>query len=205
MTLLITYREIFGTSEDEAPELDHSEDSDNGRRSHRISQAYSDSAIAKEIATLRQESQALKQIRQSMGSDDFPRKVFDKVFKDDIDRLRSMEEMWKTRRPPEALDYDAIKKDASDMSPNIAQQDQQTWTLADNFVVFSDRYVTQALCQKQIFNSSKSTALECTASGGSEPDKRWRRSSHTHFRQRRCRYTRFCRSKRQSKVSGVRH
>ena len=29
---LIINREIFGTSEDEAPELDHSEDSDNGKR-----------------------------------------------------------------------------------------------------------------------------------------------------------------------------
>ncbi|KAA6406708.1 MAG: ubiquitin-activating enzyme E1 3 [Lasallia pustulata] len=116
------FTEIFGTSEDEAPELDHSEDSDN----------------AKEIETLRQESQALKQIRESMGSDDFPRKVFDKVFKNDIDRLRSMEEMWKTRRPPEALHYDAIRKDASDVGSNVAQQDQQTWTLAENFVVFCD-------------------------------------------------------------------
>ncbi|SLM36487.1 ubiquitin-like activating enzyme [Lasallia pustulata] len=116
------FTEIFGTSEDEAPDLDHSEDSDN----------------AKEIETLRQESQALKQIRESMGSDDFPRKVFDKVFKNDIDRLRSMEEMWKTRRPPEALHYDAIRKDASDEGSNVAQQDQQTWTLAENFVVFCD-------------------------------------------------------------------
>lgn len=74
-----------------------------------------------------------------MDSDDFPRKVFDKVFKDDIDRLRSMEEMWKTRRPPEALDYDTTKKNASDVSPTIAQQDQQPWTLAENFAVFTDR------------------------------------------------------------------
>lgn len=77
-----------------------------------------------------------------MGSDDFPRKVFDKVFKDDIDRLRSMEDMWKMRRPPEALDYDAIMKEAGDISPNVAQQDQQIWTLMENFVVFSDRYVS---------------------------------------------------------------
>lgn len=39
MTLLMTNREIFGTSEDEAPELDHSEDSDNGRM-QAISQPY---------------------------------------------------------------------------------------------------------------------------------------------------------------------
>lgn len=120
------------------------------RASQRISHTPSDSQIAKEIETLRQESQALKQIRESMGSDDFPRKVFDKVFKNDIDRLRSMEEMWKTRRPPEALHYDAIRKDASDEGSNVAQQDQQTWTLAENFVVFCDRYVTYASSQEQL-------------------------------------------------------
>lgn len=126
-------------SEDEAPELDHSEDSDNGKIRLLNGQVFSKILIAKEIETLRQESQALEQIRQSMDSDDFPRKVFDKVFKDDIDRLRSMEEMWKTRRPPEALDYDTTKKNASDVSPTIAQQDQQPWTLAENFAVFTDR------------------------------------------------------------------
>ncbi|MCJ1303094.1 E1 ubiquitin-activating protein uba2 [Hypocenomyce scalaris] len=131
---LITTREIFGTSEDEAPELDHSKDSDN----------------AKEIETLRQESQALKQIRQSMGSDDFSRKVFDKVFKDDIDRLRTLEDMWRSRKPPEALDYDAITKDAGIISPSVAQQDQQTWTLAENFVVFSDRCVIQNILLETI-------------------------------------------------------
>ena len=110
---------------------------------HRTNHASSNCVIAKEIETLRQESQALKQIRKSMGSDDFSRKVFDKVFKDDIDRLRTMEDMWRSRTPPEALDYDAITKDAGNISPSVAQQDQQTWILAENFVVFSDRYVTQ--------------------------------------------------------------
>ena len=82
------FAEIFGTSEDEAPELDHSEDADN----------------ADEVANLHKEAQALKRIRDSMGSQDFPRLIFDKVFKEDIERLRSMEDMWKTRKAPEVLD-----------------------------------------------------------------------------------------------------
>ena len=117
--------EIFGTSEEETPEFDHSEDSEN----------------AKEIENLRQESQALHSIRQSMGSDDFARRVFDKVFKDDINRLRSMEDMWKTRKQPNALDFDEISKVASETKPAVAQQDQKAWTVDENFTVFCDRYV----------------------------------------------------------------
>lgn len=116
------FTEMFGTSEEETPEFDHSEDSEN----------------AKEIENLRQESQALNSIRQSMDSDDFARKVFDKVFKDDINRLRSMEDMWKTRKQPNALDFDGISKEASGTKPSVAQQDQKAWTVAENFTVFCD-------------------------------------------------------------------
>lgn len=116
------FAEIFGTSEDEAPELDHSEDADN----------------ANEVANLRKEAQALKRIRESMGSEDFPRLIFDKVFKEDIERLRSMEDMWKTKRPPEALDFEALTEKALKVDSAIAQQDQIVWGVAENFAVFVD-------------------------------------------------------------------
>ena len=74
-----------------------------------------------------------------MGSEDFARKVFEKVFKDDIIRLRGMEDMWKTRRPPNALDFDELSRSADGISPSVAQQDQRVWTEAENFVVFRDR------------------------------------------------------------------
>ena len=114
------FTEIFGTSEDEAPEFDHSEDTEN----------------AKEIENLRKESQALNQIRQSMGSDEFPRKVFEKVFKDDVNRLRSMGDMWKTRKPPTALDFDKLSSESSSISSSIALKDQKIWTEVENFAVF---------------------------------------------------------------------
>ncbi|KAF2856430.1 ubiquitin-activating enzyme E1 3 [Plenodomus tracheiphilus IPT5] len=116
------FAEIFGTSEDEAPELDHSEDADN----------------ANEVANLQKEAHALKHIRESMGSEEFPRKVFNKVFKEDIERLRSMEDMWRTKRPPEALDYEALEQDALGVGNAVAQQDQVTWSVAENFAVFVD-------------------------------------------------------------------
>ena len=117
--------ELFGFSEDEAPELDTTTDADN----------------AEEIEKLRQEAQALKSIRASMGSDGFAKQVFDKVFKDDIDRLRGMEDMWKTRKPPTALQYDAFEVDdtaASNSPAVVIALDQRAWDLQENFVVFKD-------------------------------------------------------------------
>lgn len=113
---------MFGTSEDEAPELDHSEDADN----------------AHEVASLRKEAQALKRIRESMGSDHFPRLVFNKVFKEDIERLRSMQEMWKTKRPPEALDYETLTQTAVNVAAGLAQRDQIVWDIIETFAVFVD-------------------------------------------------------------------
>lgn len=114
--------ELFGVSEDETPDLDTTADEDN----------------AEEIENLRREAQALKRIRESMGSDDFARRVFDKVFKEDIDRLRGMEDMWKTREPPRSLDYDQLQQDTASISSSISFSDQTTWTLHENFVVFKD-------------------------------------------------------------------
>jgi ubiquitin-like 1-activating enzyme E1 B len=102
--------------------MDHSEDVDN----------------ADEVANLRKEAQALKRIRESRGSDDFPRLVFDKVFKEDIERLRSMEDMWKTKRPPEALDYKELAKRLPNVGEAIVTQDQIVWNVDENFAVFVD-------------------------------------------------------------------
>ncbi|KAL8990626.1 MAG: hypothetical protein Q9169_008079 [Polycauliona sp. 2 TL-2023] len=119
------FTEIFGTSEDEVPEFDHTEDSEN----------------AAEIENLRKEAHALKEIRQSMGSDDFPRKIFEKVFTDDINRLRNMEDMWKMRQKPTALDFDTVSKSSAsggEVGESVAKRDQTPWNLAENFTVFCD-------------------------------------------------------------------
>merc|ERR1712093_27360 len=138
--------EIFGASEEEAPELDHSEDSEN----------------AKEIEKLRQEAQALKQIKEAMGTEAFPQLLFDKVYKDDIARLRSMEEMWKTRRPPEPVDYaSALEKaaDAESRKQKILKDGQKIWTLEENIVVFKDSL--ERLSRRMA--EMKATAAEVTA------------------------------------------
>lgn len=87
---------------------------------------------------MRREAQALKEIRQSMNSAEFPRKVFEKVFKEDIERLRGMEDMWKTRKPPEPLDFDKLEEESLSIENTIASNDQKVWSLAEDFAVFKD-------------------------------------------------------------------
>ena len=70
---------------------------------------------------------------------DFPRKVFKKVFTEDIERLRSMEDMWKSRTPPQPLNYDEVAKSAAEIRDTVAKRDQEPWSLAENFSVFCER------------------------------------------------------------------
>jgi ubiquitin-like 1-activating enzyme E1 B len=77
-----------------------------------------------------------------MGTVSFPQLLFNKVYKDDITRLRSMEEMWKTRRPPVPLDYETIMKEAAEVEAvkdKILKDGQRIWTLQENVIVFKDR------------------------------------------------------------------
>ncbi|KAM7201182.1 ubiquitin-activating enzyme E1 3 [Naviculisporaceae sp. PSN 640] len=116
--------EIFGASEDESA-FDHSADGDN----------------AQEIEELKRESAELRKIRQSTGTEEFAQMLFDKVFKKDIIRLRSMEDMWKTRKPPEPLDYkELLAKSAKEIAnkAEVLKGDQKVWSLEENLVVFID-------------------------------------------------------------------
>ncbi|KAI5467035.1 hypothetical protein BGZ63DRAFT_410128 [Mariannaea sp. PMI_226] len=116
--------EIYGTSEDQSV-FDHSSDSDN----------------AQEIEELKKESEALKKIRNAVGSSEFPKMLFDKVFNADIERLRSVEDMWKSRRAPEALEYEVLLSRAKEVGTSkdaILNDDQRTWSLEESLIVFND-------------------------------------------------------------------
>ncbi|KAJ6118554.1 Molybdenum cofactor biosynthesis MoeB [Penicillium samsonianum] len=114
--------ELFGDSEDEAPELDNTEDADN----------------ANEIADLSKESLELKELRQSIGTEEAHEKIFDKVFRRDIIRLQDMKEMWKEREAPEPLDFARLQEESASLPSTISTQDQKVWTLGENFSVFRD-------------------------------------------------------------------
>ncbi|KAM0330677.1 hypothetical protein ACHAQA_003629 [Verticillium albo-atrum] len=116
--------EIFGTSEDEST-YDHSADADN----------------KEEIEELKKEAAALRTIRESLGTEAFPELLFDKVFNTDIVRLLSMEDMWKSRRKPEPLDYKTLVAKAAEAlasKEEILRDDQKVWTLEENLAVFND-------------------------------------------------------------------
>ena len=100
-----------------------------------------------------------------MGSEDFPRKVFEKVFKEDINRLRSMDDMWKTRKRPSILDFDALSQSSSGISLSVASQDQRIWTESENFAVFCDslRRLSIRLQQTQA-SAAKANAVSCVLS-----------------------------------------
>lgn len=94
-----------------------------------------------EIEELRKESEALKKIRESVGSAAFPKLIFDKVFKADIERLRSMEDMWKARSPPQPLDYETVMSQATEALASkeaIIEDGQKVWSLEESLVVFND-------------------------------------------------------------------
>ncbi|KAG5953335.1 hypothetical protein E4U53_005981 [Claviceps sorghi] len=116
--------EVFGVSEDESA-FDHSDDAEN----------------ASEIEELKKESAALKEIRDAIGTEDFPRMLFDKVFQSDVERLRSVEDLWRSRRRPEPLNYDTVYTHATGTvaaKDQILSDDQRVWSLEENLVVFKD-------------------------------------------------------------------
>ncbi|RUS34915.1 hypothetical protein BC938DRAFT_477829 [Jimgerdemannia flammicorona] len=65
------------------------------------------------------------------------------VFTTDITRLLSMEDMWKTRKPPTPLHFDELR-DMMDTrvvdgpSQGVGLKDQQVWTIKEDFDVFLD-------------------------------------------------------------------
>ncbi|KAG0380486.1 E1 ubiquitin-activating protein uba2 [Mortierella sp. AD032] len=124
---------LFGNAEDDDDETLSKEDSGNEE-------------TAKELAALAQEAQALKAILASADTECFANRVFDKVFHADIQRLRSMEDMWKSRKPPTPLRYDDIMNTTDDLQKALdaatlesgALKDQRVWTLRETVEVFSD-------------------------------------------------------------------
>jgi ubiquitin-like 1-activating enzyme E1 B len=90
---------------------------------------------------LKKEADALKAIKQAIGTKDFATKVFEKVFNADIHRLLSMSDMWKSRTPPTPLKYSDFKLPMDQRIAEIAKDDQKVWDLIENVAVFKHRYL----------------------------------------------------------------
>ncbi|CAH0014623.1 unnamed protein product [Clonostachys rhizophaga] len=97
--------------------------------------------IAHEIEELKKESDALKKIRNAVGAPNFPKLLFEKVFDADIERLRSVEDMWKSKRAPEPLKYEKLLAKTNELEgskDSILADGQKVWSLEENLVVFKD-------------------------------------------------------------------
>lgn len=119
--------EIFGTSEEDSAEIfDQSDDAGN----------------AEEIENLKKETLALRKIRNAMGSESFPKLLFNKAYNDDIERLRSMDNLWKNRRAPEPLDFMSIYNQAIQSNKysieQVLKDIQRIWNIDENLIVFID-------------------------------------------------------------------
>lgn len=67
--------------------------------------------------------------------------LFDKVFNSDIERLRSMEDMWKSRKPPMGAKYDDVLSRATEAlaaKDALLRDGQRVWSLEESLVVFKD-------------------------------------------------------------------
>ena len=115
------FPELFGSNEEESEDV-----------------VMTDGDDAEEVAKLKLEAEALKKIRSMMGKSEFAQEVFNKVFHDDIERLRSMAEMWQSRKPPQSLKFDDSTETSKlvEQGRALASQDQKTWSLLENMAVF---------------------------------------------------------------------
>ncbi|CAO1614961.1 unnamed protein product [Sympodiomycopsis kandeliae] len=70
-----------------------------------LDKAEADGGNSQEINALRSEAQEMANLRKSLASDGAAQRVFDKIFKNDVERLLRMEGMWATRAKPEPIAY----------------------------------------------------------------------------------------------------
>ncbi|KAI8895316.1 hypothetical protein BC833DRAFT_529591 [Globomyces pollinis-pini] len=93
----------------------------------------------KELNDLKREAEMLKVLKANLGTKNSLKEIFNKIFKDDINRLINLEVLWKERKKPIPLDYDQLLKKLStlkNMDQSSLQFDQQVWTLLENFKVY---------------------------------------------------------------------
>lgn len=114
--------ELFGVSDDQVADVDNATDSEN----------------AEEIKKLKEETEQLRKLKESMGSEDFARQVFDQVFRKDVERLLSMEDYWKNKKAPTPLSYEIFSSGSETIDRSISQTDQRVWSIPETFVVFKD-------------------------------------------------------------------
>lgn len=107
-----------------------------------LDKALQEGENAEEIANLRKEATEMRSLRSALFSfsgedqdiiDSLCGSVFNKLFRDDVHRLLSMEDMWRNRTRPEPQDYQSALRDVS--SPSSRQANGNTHTLRDQRIL----------------------------------------------------------------------
>ncbi|KAG2182557.1 hypothetical protein INT43_007488, partial [Umbelopsis isabellina] len=119
------FSQLFGNAEEDDEDAFEKETSDEN---------------VQELEALARETEELKKIEDAIGTDSYAKKVFDKIFTRDIERLLTMDEMWKNRSPPKPLFFDELEQSMASTDSNGAGglKDQHIWSIRDNFDMFKD-------------------------------------------------------------------
>ncbi|KAL0081916.1 ubiquitin-activating enzyme [Phycomyces blakesleeanus] len=98
-----------------------------------------------ELSELKREANDLKEIKNAMGTEEYTRLVFTKVFTTDIQRLLDANISRGGRKPPCPLDYETLDKQAKDPKQTVENEDGQetladrkVWSLPECFHVFKE-------------------------------------------------------------------
>lgn len=132
------YRQLFGPEDDVEMEISSTESANGMTQWIVIVIQSSQNVVAKELETLRNESKAMKGLRDAMGTKEYNRKVFKKVFYDDIEHLRAVPELWKTRTAPVSVDL--TKLDLVE-DTKLIEEDHKIWTIAQCAQIFLEWYI----------------------------------------------------------------
>jgi ubiquitin-like 1-activating enzyme E1 B len=118
------FTQLFGPAGEESSDLDFS-----------LGGSEND---ATDLKRIQEEMVAFRAVRDAIGTEDFPKLLFDKVFKQDIELLRGMEEIWKTRAPPTPFEFATLSSQQLADGAVTSKKDQKVWSETECFVVFLD-------------------------------------------------------------------
>ncbi|PWN21793.1 hypothetical protein BCV69DRAFT_246849 [Microstroma glucosiphilum] len=110
-----------------------------------LDKAEADGGNSAEISALRKEALEMSNLRSSLGTEGAAQRVFDKVFKNDIERLLSMEEMWKNRTKPTPITYADAMATAADSQTRKGLKDQTQLGLKETVDLFESSLNALAL------------------------------------------------------------
>lgn len=153
-----------------------------------LEKALAEGENADEIASLRKEASEMRRVREgvlALDEDDeageageerevkAARSVFDKVFKHDVERLLSMDDMWRARRRPVPLAFDGARRAAGEEEQrqegggggSSSLRDQQRLSLRQTVQLFQRSLVAlarraRASGEPQSFDKDDDDALD---------------------------------------------